>query len=106
MSKKEEVNCLDLHHFRPSSGQFLEAELFQKLDEFIRIKYLAACGGVRNTVSGPGPSLGFDTNRGRRGVGIHWDQFYKLARLTVTQLFAKFQIHALLPAALLPPNTS
>ncbi len=39
---------------------------------FIRIKYLAACGGVRNTVSGPGLALGFDTNRGPTKWGFIW----------------------------------
>ncbi len=41
-----------------------QVELIEEVVKVIRIKYLAACGGVRNTVSGPGPSLGFDTNRG------------------------------------------
>jgi hypothetical protein len=31
---------------------------------FYSYQYLAACGGVRKTVSGPGLALGFDTNRG------------------------------------------
>jgi hypothetical protein len=44
---------------------------------FIRIKYLAACGGVRKTVSGPGLALGFDTNRGPTKWGFIMLNFFK-----------------------------
>ena len=66
------ATATNYHHF--TKEERVEIEVLKKQGfslRFIRIKYPIACVGVRNTVSGPGPSLGFDTNRGRRGVGIH-----------------------------------